>query len=66
MSISSLCGKINKSIKILFFQISDVEVPFDKTQNKRKGFCFIVFEGEKTAFEIIKQGKQTINGIEVS
>jgi len=50
-----------------FGKITDAEIPFDKKQNKRKGFCFLIFEGFETAKEIIKQtkGKQTINGVEV-
>jgi squid-like protein len=50
-----------------FGKITDAEIPFDKKQNKRKGFCFLIFEGFETAKEIIKQtkGKQTISGVEV-
>jgi len=45
--------------------IADAELPYDKNTKKRKGFCFIVYEGEKTAFEVIKKGKQSINGVQV-
>jgi len=48
-----------------FGTIADAELPYDKNTKKRKGFCFIVYEGEKTAFEVIKKGKQSINGIQV-
>lgn len=46
-------------------QIVDVEMPFDKTKNQRKGFCFITFESEQVANELLKTSKQTINGKEV-
>ena len=49
----------------IIFQISDGEFPFDKSTSKRKGFCFLIFEGQDTAKKIIDMGKQTINGIEV-
>merc|ERR1711972_974769 len=48
-----------------FGNISDGEFPFDKSTSKRKGFCFLIFEGQDTAKKIIDMGKQTINGIEV-
>jgi len=34
-----------KNLKI--FQIVEMEMPFDKTKNQRKGFCFITFESEQ-------------------
>lgn len=48
------------------FQIVEVEMPFDKTKNQRKGFCFITFESEQVVNELLKTSKQTINGKEVS
>jgi len=50
-----------------FGNITDAQIPFDKQNNKRKGFCFLIFEGADTAKKIIEQnaGKQTINGVEV-
>jgi len=48
-----------------FGTITDAEIPFDKQQNRRKGFCFLIFEGADTAKNIITQGKQTINGVQV-
>lgn len=53
-----------KYLKI--FQIVEVEMPFDKTKNQRKGFCFITFESEQVVNELLKTSKQTINGKEVS
>lgn len=43
-----------------------MEMPFDKTKNQRKGFCFITFESEQVVNELLKTPKQTINGKEVS
>ncbi|XP_011302882.1 RNA-binding protein squid isoform X2 [Fopius arisanus] len=48
-----------------FGTIVDVEMPFDKTKNQRKGFCFITFESEQVVNELLKTPKQTINGKEV-
>lgn len=41
-------------------------MPFDKTKNQRKGFCFITFESEQVVNELLKTPKQTINGKAVS
>lgn len=41
-------------------------MPFDKTKNQRKGFCFITFESEQVVNELLKTPKQTIGGKEVS
>jgi RNA recognition motif-containing protein len=51
----------------MFFalQIVEVEMPFDKTKNQRKGFCFITFESEPVVQELLKSPKQSINGKEV-
>ncbi|XP_011882104.1 PREDICTED: RNA-binding protein squid isoform X10 [Vollenhovia emeryi] len=48
-----------------FGTIVEVEMPFDKTKNQRKGFCFITFESEQVVNELLKTSKQTINGKEV-
>jgi len=45
--------------------IVDVETPFDKLKNQRKGFCFIIYEDENVIKEILKNAKQSINGVEV-
>lgn len=50
----------------LLLQIIEVEMPFDKTKNQRKGFCFITFESEQVVNELLKTPKQTISGKEVS
>lgn len=49
----------------LYLQIVEVEMPFDKTKNQRKGFCFITFESEQIVNELLKTPKQNINGKEV-
>lgn len=52
--------------QLYLFQIIEVEMPFDKTKNQRKGFCFITFESEQVVNELLKTPKQTIGGKEVS
>uniref|UniRef100_A0A2A4JA65 RRM domain-containing protein n=1 Tax=Heliothis virescens TaxID=7102 RepID=A0A2A4JA65_HELVI len=47
-----------------FGTIIEVEMPFDKTKNQRKGFCFITFESEQVVNELLKTPKQTIAGKE--
>lgn len=46
-------------------QIVEVEMPFDKQKNQRKGFCFITFDSEQVVNELLKTPKQTISGKEV-
>lgn len=41
-------------------------MPYDKTKNQRKGFCFITFESEQVVTELLKTPKQKIDGKEVS
>jgi len=48
-----------------FGNIVEVQMPFDKQKNQRKGFCFITFESEQVANELLKTSQQTINGKEV-
>lgn len=48
-----------------FGNIVEVEMPFDKQKNQRKGFCFITFDSEQVVKELLKTPKQTINGKEV-
>ena len=47
------------------WQIVEVEMPFDKLRNQRKGFCFITYETEDIVKELIKTPKQTLGGKEV-
>lgn len=46
-------------------KIVEVEMPFDKQKNQRKGFCFITFDSEQVVNELLKTPKQTISGKEV-
>jgi len=48
-----------------FGTIVDVELPFDKQKNQRKGFCFITFDSEQVVTELLKTPKQKISGKEV-
>lgn len=52
-------------IHFLSLQVIEIEMPFDKTKNQRKGFCFITFESEQVVNELLKTPKQTIGGKEV-
>jgi len=58
----------DEQIKIYFAQfgnVTDCEMPFDKTKNQRKNFCFVTFEREETMKELLKSPKQKIGEIEV-
>ena len=48
-----------------FGTIVEVELPFDKQKNQRKGFCFITFEQEAVVTDLLKTPKQSIKGHEV-
>ncbi|KAK3885307.1 hypothetical protein Pcinc_010472 [Petrolisthes cinctipes] len=48
-----------------FGNIIEVEMPFDKQKNQRKGFCFITFDQEAVVTDLLKTPKQNINGHEV-
>jgi len=48
-----------------FGSIAVVEQPFDKSKNERKNFCFITFEKEEAAKQLLKIGTTTINGIDL-
>jgi len=45
--------------------IIEIEMPFDKQKNQRKGFCFITFESEQVVAELLKRPKQMIKDKEV-
>lgn len=45
--------------------IIEVEMPYDKQKNQRKGFCFITFEQEAVVADLLKTPKQTIGGHQV-
>jgi len=48
-----------------FGTVTECEMPFDKTKNQRKNFCFITFEREETMKELLKSPKQKIGEVEV-
>lgn len=48
-----------------FGTIIELEMPFDKQKNQRKGFCFLTFESEQVVQDILKKPKQTIKDKEV-
>jgi len=58
----------DEAIKEYFAQfgaVTECEMPFDKTKNQRKNFCFITFEREETMKELLKSPKQKIGEVEV-
>ncbi|XP_030764507.1 RNA-binding protein squid-like [Sitophilus oryzae] len=58
----------DEDIKTYFSQfgnITQVEMPFDKTKNQRKGFCFITFENDAIVKDLLKKPKQTIKDKQV-
>ena len=46
-------------------RVFQVEQPFDKTKNERKNFCFITFEKEDSAKQLLKVGSTVVNGVEL-
>jgi len=46
-------------------EIAEVQAPFDKIKNQRKGFCFITYKSTEHVQEALKMPKQTINGKQV-
>lgn len=58
----------DEDIKSYFSQfgtIMELQAPFDKLKNQRKGFCFITFDSRDVVYKLLKTPKQTINGREV-
>lgn len=55
-------------IKTYFGQygtIVELQAPFDKLKNQRKGFCFVTFDSRDVVYKLLKTPKQIINGKEV-
>jgi squid-like protein len=48
-----------------FGKVVELEMPYDKVRNQRKGFCFITFETEACLKDVLRQSKQTLGGKEV-
>ncbi|CAF1137673.1 unnamed protein product [Adineta steineri] len=45
-----------------FGNIAQIEAPIDKIKQKRRPFCFILFENEQSAEEVLKQPRHTLAG----
>ncbi|CAF0888660.1 unnamed protein product [Rotaria sordida] len=45
-----------------FGMIAQIEAPIDKIKQKRRPFCFILFENEQSAEEVLKQPRHTLAG----
>ena len=54
-----------KEFFAVYGTIANLEVPYDKTKNERKNFCFITFEKEETARKLLKEGTVTVKGVEL-
>lgn len=58
----------DEDIKEYFSQygtVIEIQAPFDKQKNQRKGFCFITFETKDVVYKLLKTPKQCIKGKEV-
>lgn len=45
-----------------FGTIAQIEAPIDKLKQKRRPYCFILFENEQSAEEVLKQPRHTLAG----
>lgn len=45
-----------------FGPVVEIQSPFDKLKNQRKGFCFITFDSKDVVYKLLKTPKQVING----
>lgn len=45
-----------------FGKIAQIEAPMDKIKQKRRPFCFILFENEQSAEEVLQQPRHTLAG----
>jgi len=43
-------------------KIAQIEAPIDKSKQKRRPYCFILFENEQSAEEVLKQPRHTLAG----
>ncbi|XP_015599797.1 RNA-binding protein squid [Cephus cinctus] len=58
----------DEDIKSYFGQygtIVELQAPFDKLKNQRKGFCFVTFDSRDVVYKLLQSPKQVINGKEV-
>jgi squid-like protein len=47
-----------------FGSVEGIELPFDRQRNRRREFCFIIFDTEDAAEAAVKEAKQTIGSKE--
>jgi squid-like protein len=47
-----------------FGTVEGIELPFDRQRNRRREFCFIIFDTEEAAEAAVKEAKQTIGNKE--
>ena len=45
-----------------FGTIAQIEAPIDKLKQKRRPYCFILFDNEQSAEEVLKQSRHTLAG----
>lgn len=48
-----------------FGSVENVELPYDHTRNRRREFCFVIFENEESADKACYEPKQNIGGRDV-
>jgi len=46
-------------------KVTDIDLPYDKSKNQRRAFCFVTFETEAIVDECCKSSKQTIGAKQV-
>merc|ERR1711956_76682 len=56
---------MGKNHMATFGTIANIEQPFDKIKNERKNFCFITYESENVAKQLLKEGTVYISGNEL-
>jgi len=46
-------------------KVTDIDLPFDKSKNQRRAFCFVTFESEAIVDKVCENPKQTIGAKQV-
>ena len=52
-------------VKLLYLQVMELDLPYDKMKQQRRAFCFITFDNEDMAEKACWDPKQMISGKEV-